>query len=215
MTSESRGDRTRNRLLDVAERLFADQGVFNTSLRQIRVAAGERNTTATQYHFRDLDGVIAALTNRHLPHIAERQRTVWQHVVDDHATNEPNRLAQVLVRPPAEYLELGQQQRAWIKIMAELASSPELYWRQVLALPSEVEAARSLYRNVKTFVPARVARERMFIVMRMSLNVCADRARRIDDPDERGKPLSTKLFVTNLTAMGCGALFAPITETLD
>mgnify|MGYP005998026439 CR=1 FL=1 len=41
---------TRERLLDAAEQLFAEQGVASTSLRQLTAAAGT-NLAAVHYHF--------------------------------------------------------------------------------------------------------------------------------------------------------------------
>src|SRR5690348_10081248 len=53
-----RGDRTREHLLDVAERLYGERGVASVSMREIRVASGARNTAALQFHFGDRDGLI-------------------------------------------------------------------------------------------------------------------------------------------------------------
>jgi AcrR family transcriptional regulator len=56
-------DRTRDKILDTAERLFAEQGVAATSLRAIMAAAGA-NMAAIHYHFGSRDGLIHALVAR-------------------------------------------------------------------------------------------------------------------------------------------------------
>ncbi|MFT4306598.1 MAG: TetR family transcriptional regulator [Microbacterium sp.] len=53
-----RGDATRLRILRAAERLFADQGIAAAPLRDIGVAAGQRNHAAVQYHFGDRDRLV-------------------------------------------------------------------------------------------------------------------------------------------------------------
>uniref|UniRef100_UPI0010418D0F TetR/AcrR family transcriptional regulator n=1 Tax=Actinomadura fibrosa TaxID=111802 RepID=UPI0010418D0F len=64
---------TRERLLDAAERLYAERGIDGVSLREIVQAAGARNATAVQYHFGDRGGVIRAIFARHLPDVSARQ----------------------------------------------------------------------------------------------------------------------------------------------
>lgn len=52
---------TRELLLVTAERLYAEQGIDNVSLRQIGEAAGRRQTGVVQYHFGDVDGLLHAI----------------------------------------------------------------------------------------------------------------------------------------------------------
>ncbi|MFE3291481.1 TetR/AcrR family transcriptional regulator [Rhodococcus sp. NPDC059234] len=49
------------KILVAAERLFAQRGVANVSLREIGAAAGQRNNSAVQYHFSTKQGLIVAL----------------------------------------------------------------------------------------------------------------------------------------------------------
>ena len=68
-----RGERTREQILDAAELLYGDRGVDAVSLREIRLAADQRNTSAIQFHFGGADGLLVALAERHLPLLAARQ----------------------------------------------------------------------------------------------------------------------------------------------
>jgi AcrR family transcriptional regulator len=201
-------------LLDSAERLFGEHGVFNASLRQIRIESGARNTAAIHHYFTDREGLILGLTERHLPRIAERQRNMWEAMVERGSTANPRELAELLVRPCAEYLERGASERSWIKIMAELGSRPDVRWHEAVELTPTAgrEGAARLFDMVEAIVPPRIARERMFVGARMSLNVCADRVRRIESPVERGEPLPIETFVDNVSNMLCGALLAPLRD---
>lgn len=63
---------TKIRLLDAAERLFAEHGLGNTSLRAITQEAGA-NLAAVNYHFGSKEGLIRAVLGRRLePLNAER-----------------------------------------------------------------------------------------------------------------------------------------------
>ncbi len=44
-----------------AERLIADRGIENVSMRDIVKAAGQRNESALQYHFENYPGLVAAI----------------------------------------------------------------------------------------------------------------------------------------------------------
>jgi AcrR family transcriptional regulator len=54
----------RARILQVAERLLAEQGL-GASLREISRAAGQANTRAVQYHFGDRHGLVLAVMEPH------------------------------------------------------------------------------------------------------------------------------------------------------
>jgi AcrR family transcriptional regulator len=43
-----------------AERLFAEKGANNVTIREIVETAGQKNESALQYHFKNLEGLIAA-----------------------------------------------------------------------------------------------------------------------------------------------------------
>ena len=45
-----------------AERLFAENGIGNVSLRDIGLAAGQKNNGAVQYHFRDRENLVVEVT---------------------------------------------------------------------------------------------------------------------------------------------------------
>ena len=52
------GDATRLRILLKAEELFAERGIDAVPLRDIGVAAGQKNNVAVQYHFRDRNNLV-------------------------------------------------------------------------------------------------------------------------------------------------------------
>lgn len=64
-TREDRGSATRGAILDVAERLFAEHGVFSVSNRHISQAAGQGNNAAVGYHFGTKTDLVRAIVRRH------------------------------------------------------------------------------------------------------------------------------------------------------
>ncbi len=61
---------TRRKLIRTAERLFAERGIDAVSLVEIGRAADQRNRNATQYHFGDKRGLLAAILEKHGTSIA-------------------------------------------------------------------------------------------------------------------------------------------------
>jgi AcrR family transcriptional regulator len=69
-----RGDDARARLVEEAERLFAERGISAVSLRDVSAAAGQRNHSAAQYHYGDRAGLVAAVFETRMRVINERRR---------------------------------------------------------------------------------------------------------------------------------------------
>lgn len=114
----TRSRNVRQRLIETATRLFAEQGVDNVSLREILKAAGVRHATAVQYHFGDRDGLLLSV-------LEDRHRAV-DHRRDamlDHARGagrvDARLLAEILVRPLAAELD-GEQGRLFLRVYAEM-----------------------------------------------------------------------------------------------
>jgi len=69
-------DDTRTRILDTAERLFAERGIESVSVRSILAAAGV-NVALAHYHFGSREGLITALLEaRVAPVVAEMARGI-------------------------------------------------------------------------------------------------------------------------------------------
>lgn len=56
----SRGEATRLALMRAAEKLIAENGSSNVTIREILEAAGQKNESALQYHFKNMAGLVAA-----------------------------------------------------------------------------------------------------------------------------------------------------------
>src|SRR5690606_8683349 len=68
----SRSTQTRDAILDAAERLFAEQGHDNTSMRQITQAAGV-NLSAVNYHFGSKYALVDAVFQRRLDALTDER----------------------------------------------------------------------------------------------------------------------------------------------
>jgi len=85
-------DSTRQRILDTAEQLFADQGFHATTLRQITREA-QANLAAVNYHHGSKDALILAVFQRRLDELNSERLARLQSVLD---ASDPPDLEKVL-----------------------------------------------------------------------------------------------------------------------
>lgn len=72
IAGDTRGNATRQRILDAAQKLFSEHGSNGVSLRAITAAAGA-NSAAANYHFGSKSGLLEAVFARHATGIAEER----------------------------------------------------------------------------------------------------------------------------------------------
>jgi AcrR family transcriptional regulator len=112
---------TRLALMRAAEQLFAQQGVDRVSLREIAIAAGQRNVSAATYHFGSKRELIEAILERHsLPIQAS-----WRPLLagDDAARVTLPQLLDAVVRPLVDKIDDADGGRCYLELCAELVAS--------------------------------------------------------------------------------------------
>ncbi|MEM8767566.1 MAG: hypothetical protein AAGE43_08995 [Pseudomonadota bacterium] len=98
----ARGEATRQTLMRAAETLIADRGIESVTIREILDLAEQKNTSALQYHFGNLRGLIAAIQrDRAAETVAKREELLAALLA---RTEEPTlrELCELMVRPAFE-----------------------------------------------------------------------------------------------------------------
>jgi hypothetical protein len=187
------------------------------SLREIRIAAGQRNSSALQFHFGGRAGLLQAFGERHLPRLAALQEQLHARCVAEGRQDDVAALVEMLVRPTAEYLRLGPSERAWVKVAAELAGGPDVALADVVThVPAVVlQVGASLYEHLAATLGPRLAVERIVAVASACNHLCADRARVEDAPTSSGAAVVRPVlpfddWLANLLDMAVAAMLAPI-----
>lgn len=115
------GEQTRQRLIEAAERVFAESGLESVSLRRIAAAAGV-NSAAVHYHFGSRDALIEGVLMRRVEDIQRRREALLAEPPLAGAA-ELRRIVEVLARPWAELvMREGEAGRAYLKLCAKLYS---------------------------------------------------------------------------------------------
>jgi AcrR family transcriptional regulator len=123
----------RERILEVAERLFAEHGMSGVGLRAISAEANV-NLASIAYHFGSKDGLLEALfAQRAAPIAEERLRLLAQCYEKSHDPKLED-ILDAFLRPA---LGLGTEAHpgnpAFIKLRARLATEPQALSRKILS----------------------------------------------------------------------------------
>lgn len=112
-----RGEETRRRILTAAERLFAERGISAVPLRDIGVAAGQRNHAAVQYHFGDRDEVVKAIMELRGAESEVSRAGVVANLMMGAATPTVSDVVDAFVRPLAIHLQDDNHYLAFLSLL--------------------------------------------------------------------------------------------------
>lgn len=112
----------REALIAVAERLFAERGVDAVTVRDVVKAAGQRNSSAVQYHFGNKAGLLQAILDPHQARLDAKRAEMLDELGERPGYDQ---LFEVLVRPLASLLE-DESGRHYIMIRAQLVGAARL-----------------------------------------------------------------------------------------
>ena len=193
-------------IVQAAERLFAERGIEAVSLRDVNLAAGQRNHSAAQYHFGDRAGLIAAVFEARMTAINEHRHRLLAELATDacgvpalvHALVAP--LVDAVAATPSWYGRFLARAR-WDTLAADvLADHP--------AASSVRDLNRRLQRQLAE-MPSDLRHARIDQLHTLLVGTIAgwEWAR---DRDERHLPPAT--LTADLTATGVAVLRAPLPE---
>ncbi len=94
---------TTERILDAAERLFAERGFDATTITAIIETSGARNKSAVAYHFGTKVDLLRAVLARHASRLDERREKLLDEIEAEGAPSM-DALARAMVLPVAELL---------------------------------------------------------------------------------------------------------------
>ncbi len=118
---------TKARILDVAERLFAEQGFAASSLRDITSEAGV-NIAAVNYHFGSKEALLTAILERRVQPVNEERLRRLATIEEAAGTRSPDveHVLRALLAPPFEkQAEWGAGGRSFLRLMGRLHSETD------------------------------------------------------------------------------------------
>lgn len=192
---------TRERLIRAGERRFAREGVAGARLRDVVRDAGQANDAAVGYHFGSREGLLAAISERHVAAMDEAREPV-------DAAMGVRELVDAIVRPTSGLLATPSG-RDFLRIMEQLAGWSGLdtaHLSPALAgtvLASQLDTLKVVLSGAHGHATARARTASLAVFLTASL---ADRARAV----ERGGRMAVAhgRYVDDLITMLAGAMTA-------
>ena len=117
---KSRSEATQTALMDAAEKLIAQHGIENVSIRDIVAGARQKNESALQYHFKNLTGLINAIHKRRSSQTRERRAELLQALLLNSPQPSVRELCTAMVRPSYELARSHIAYRRYIKAFGHL-----------------------------------------------------------------------------------------------
>ncbi|PLX81516.1 MAG: hypothetical protein C0616_04235 [Desulfuromonas sp.] len=133
---------TKQRILDAAEELFARNGFYATSLRQITQLA-EVNLAAVNYHFGSKEELLEAVILRHLGPLNDKRRQGLEHELQlaqqEERRPRPRQIMNALVEPTLQLRAPGSDHLAFVTLVGRLLADTqgvghEIFVRQMVPM---------------------------------------------------------------------------------
>ena len=198
----------RKRLLDCAERLFADHGLDGVSLRAINAGAG-LSPAALHYHFGSRQALVEVLLERHMSPLMEQRRRLLDALEASPRSPSARSVLEALVRPLADLLAReGQAGHRYLRLLSRLQADGDLDERFVIERYREgVDRLEPLLRRALPELPAALVRLRLALAIELVLRALADWQTLAGSG--RDDQLSLEDLVVSLLDFLDGALEAP------
>jgi AcrR family transcriptional regulator len=197
-------------MMVAAERLFAERGIGEVSLREIGAAAGQRNHGAAQYHFGTKQGLVEAIVAWRMAPLNDRRLELLEALDREGRGADRRALLEALIAPFVE--SLVQPGTHWARFLAQALSAAGLGFPAALARP-EMRGLAEVFRRLASSLaplPAVLRDERQTLVGTLVVNAVASWERRIGAESRDSVPLP--LLAANLIDAAAGLLDAPVSD---
>ena len=165
---------TKQRILDAAERLIADQGYAATSLRHIIAEAGV-NLAAVHYHFGSKEDLLDELIV-HKASAVNRERLAQLERFEAEAGGGPVTVEKVLAAFFDPMIEAGSRSPEFVKLMGRMYTEgliPAIVAKHFH--PTFARFTQALHRALPHLPEAELFARLQFMIGAMSHAVCGDR----------------------------------------
>lgn len=209
---DSRGEATRNTIIDVAVRLFAEQGVLAVSNRQIGAAAGRGNTSVVGYYFASKADLVRAVMRRFMERVSLGRQ---QRIADLGDAPDLRDWIACLVYPYTELLDADGPPTWHARFIAQVLTDPGL--REVAVDEATSQPIQRILDGLEECLPdlpEPVLHARSRIASHVIVQMCAERERALAE----GLPVQPPTWeaaATGLVDVLVGMWTAPVTSAED
>jgi AcrR family transcriptional regulator len=153
---------TARRMLEVAERLFAEQGVELVPLRQIVVEAGQRNRSALHYHFGSREALVSQLLNLRLAHVNAIRNRYLDEIEAAGRDADVRAIVEATISALADTICSTPWGAHYVSVLAQTTFSPKLVKAEMLdvSVITGVKRVRKLIAAALPGIPPKMMSQR-------------------------------------------------------
>ncbi len=208
----ARSEATKNSIMRAAEKLVAQVGVENISIKEIVNAAGQKNESALQYHFKNLTGLLDAVHAERSEQVQAKRAASLAVLLEKSSEPSLRQLCMLMVEPTFQLARAHLEFRRYIKAFGhELAISDASPLKIVSTKGGGGESGQQtglLLRKVLPHLKEENYRRRMEAAIMLCSASMYHQARQKNA--FRGH--QSDLFLQNLIDALVGLLSAPVSE---
>lgn len=208
------GHCTQTRLLETAERLFANNGIDGVSLNRVRTEAKVRNGSALQYHFGSKKALIESILAYRMSTINEQRHQMLE-TLDDQSREQKIRLVvRALIIPLAEKISSAAGETCYVRFVAQVYSHPDLSIASLFhnRNASGLRKAMQLLNELLSPLPQNLREQRIQLLLLLSVHALADLERSITSGKGPASPAELRGFIAGLIQVAVAGLLAPVEQ---
>lgn len=166
MDSQQEVADTPTQMLDVAERLFAENGIDKISIREIVRASGQSNLSAAHYHFGSREALIGAMLARRIRVINAIRHQRLDALVQTGRDGNCHAIVAASVGVLGDVVKTMPWGPDYVRVVAQALFSPHLNVWSLLDFETMSGHTRctAMLRRVLPHLPMRVFKDRIWIL---------------------------------------------------
>ncbi len=190
---------TKARILTIAEKLFASQGIENVTLAEINQKSGQKNRSALQYHFGGKNELIDTILHKHLL-IIDKERNILLDQFETEGISTTRSAAEAIVLPLANRLNDKEGGADYIRIMSQLIGKETFPHLHLSDLESHFSSQR-MWKHAQKVAgdfPPTIQFTRTILILSTLFHGLASYATTISSKKEVPASITNQLFIADL-----------------
>lgn len=168
--------KTREKLIDAALELYGSRSIDAVSLREISVAAGQKNPNALQYHFHNREGLLQAIIDKHATRIGAL-RDAYLKRAEDGEWQAAEAAARCLLMPIIDYVDANPEGLYFVNIVSQICAFHQNGLGNTLEDPIRFPrpmALVNLFERAVVSIPAEEAQRRIYLAVTIAFHSISD-----------------------------------------
>ncbi len=203
----------------VAERMFAERGIYAVSLRQINIEADQRNGSALHYHFGSREGLISSIFEYRMEPINQLRMEMLEEIKDKATPDLPDihSLIKALLVPAIAHLKIPGETTHFSRFLSQTACTYTTQPQRLLDNKhnSGRREIRRLIYSVLRDTPEPIINQRIAIMERTFFQSTADFEAQKEELGDAIEPYALDLLANNMVDCIYSILTAPISESTN